>query len=135
MKTLYEIIKNTREVKKPKEITSGVTLAQDDYSPEIIKSFDTKKDAIKELEKYASKIDELSGSNGKFYSVTEYYIQENIYDDEDEWRDGGNIWAFAPFKISLVSKPEYETINIFDNMEDALNALNEHNGDCYLSFN
>ena len=137
MKTLFEIIKNTTEVKKAmaKEIKSGITLEQDNCSPEVIKSFDTLEEAKKALLEYKSSIDELSGSTGKYYSVTEYYVQENIYDDEDEWRDGGDVWEYAPFHIEVVIKPGYDTIGTFDNIEDALEAAANSEDDCFLSFN
>lgn len=131
MKTLFEVIKNTREIKKAEQIKCGITLSADNQYPETIKSFNTLEDAKIELKKYQSQIFKGSG----FYEITEYYVQENVYDEDDEWIDGGDVWEFAPFKISLVSKPEYETIGTFDNMEDALIAKNEYDGDCYISFN
>ena len=92
-------------------------------------------EAKKALAEYKSSIDELSGATGRYYAVTEYYVQENVYDDEDEWRDGGDVWEFAPFKIEVVSKLGYDTIGTFDNMEDALDAAANNADDCFLSFN
>ena len=139
MMTVFEVVKNTREVKNLTDITNGVTLQQDSYFPEIIDSFDTLEEAETELSKYTSEIDELSGGNGKFYTVTEYYVQENTYDDDGEWRDGGDIWAFAPFKISIVSKSDYQTIGTFDNIEEALDAAdnyaNTYDDEWFISFN
>lgn len=93
-------------------------------------------EAKEELQKYKSSIRELSGGAGKYYLVEEYYVEENDYDEDGEWVNGGNALAFSKITIELVEKPEYNTLATFDNMEDAEIALNEYDGDAevYLSF-
>lgn len=93
----YEIRKSTREIgyKKRAEIKEGCTLDQFDQDPEIIKAFDDKDKALNELELYKSDICKLSGGAGTYYAVTEYYVEENEYDEDGEWVSGGDVWAFS----------------------------------------
>ena len=134
----FELKANTIEVKYSirDEIKEGITTTEDDRDDKVIASFDNLEDAKAELSKYDSSIRELSGGAGKYYEVREYYIEENIYDDDGEWIDGGDIWDFSKFKIELVEKPSYNVIATFDNMKAAEAAYNNYNGDeeVYLSF-
>ena len=100
----YEIIKNTREIsyKNRKEIKEGCTLEQDNMMPEIIKSFDNKDEALKELKSYESDIKRLSGAAGTYYNVTEYYVEENEYDENGEWVSGGDVWSIS--KMPMVTR-------------------------------
>lgn len=134
----YEIRKNTREIsyKKRAEIKEGCTLDQFDQEPEIIKTFDDKDEALIELKSYKSDIRKLSGGAGSYYLITEYYVEENEYDEDGEWVSGGDVWAFSEMKIELVEKPSYETLGVYADMESAENALNDYDGEneVYLSF-
>ena len=40
-------------------------------------------------------ITKFGSSGGVFFKVTEYYIEENEYDDDGEWISGGDIWKFS----------------------------------------
>lgn len=93
----YEIRKNTKEIscKKRVEIKAGCTLDQENQDPEIIKAFDDKEEALNELKQYKSEICKLSGGAGSYYLVTEYYVEENGYDEDCEWVSGGDVWAFS----------------------------------------
>ncbi|MBD5543745.1 MAG: hypothetical protein HDR01_05775 [Lachnospiraceae bacterium] len=134
----YEIRKNTREIsyKKRAEIKEGCTLEQDNQEPEIIKSFDNKGEALSELKQYKSDICKLSGGAGTYYAVTEYYVEENEYDEDGEWVSGGDVWEFSKMQIELVEKPSYETLGVYSDMESAESALNDYDGEneVYLSF-
>ena len=134
----FEIRRNSIEVswKNRKEIREGITLTADDQYPEIVVSFDTLDEAKAELQKYKSSIRELSGGAGKYYLVEEYYIEENSYDEDEEWVEGGDVWEFSKITIELVEKPSYETLATFDNMKDAEEAYNDYEGknEVYLSF-
>ena len=133
-----ELRKNSIEVswKNRKTIKEGITTTQDDQYPEIVKSFDNLEDAKNELQKYKSNIRELSGGAGKYYLIEEYYIEENTYDKDGEWLEGGDIWEFSKIIIELVEKPSYDTLATFDNMEEAEEAYNDYEGEneVYLSF-
>lgn len=93
----YEIYQNTREIsyKNREEIKEGCTLDQRDLEPELIKSCENKDEALDELGQKESEIVKLSGGTGTFYSVTEYFVQENDYDEEGDWIGGGDVWAFS----------------------------------------
>lgn len=100
----YELRKNTIEIrwKNRDKIMAGCTLEKDDSNPEIIEIFEDKEMDLQELKKYKSEVVELSGGAGIYYSVTEYYIEENEYDEDGEWVSGGDIWDFSEmdFKIA-----------------------------------
>lgn len=134
----FEIRRNSIEVawKNRKEIKEGITLTADDQYPEIVVSFDTLDKAKVELQKYKSSIRELSGGAGKYYLVEEYYIEENSYDEDEEWVEGGDVWEYSKITIELVEKPSYETLATFDNMKDAEEAYDDYDGEneVYLSF-
>lgn len=91
----YEIRKNYREMKDWEGIKPGCTLDQGDQEPEILKSFEDKAEALEALKSYTGKAEKLSGGAGTFYAVTEFYVEENDYDEDGEWCDGGDVWGFA----------------------------------------
>jgi hypothetical protein len=94
----YEVVKNTREIswKKRNEIGKGCTLNQDNQYPETLESYEDKAAALEALKKYESEVYKTSGRIGTLYLVTEYYVEENEYDEDGEWIGGGDVWAFAP---------------------------------------
>lgn len=81
------------------EIKRGCTLEQDNQEPEIIQPFADKEEALEELKKYKSEVIKLSGGAGTYYSVTEYYVEENEYDEDGEWISGGDVWEFAEMEF------------------------------------
>ncbi len=85
----YELKKCSAEFawKERKEIKEGCTMY--DVEPERLGEFESLEKAEEELAKYKT---EISQSGGLF-SVTEYMIQENEY-NEGEWINGGDIWSF-----------------------------------------
>lgn len=91
----YEIKRNTAELNKKSEVREGVTIEQDNQDPEVLESFDTIEEARKTLKNYKSSCEKVEGYHAAFYRVTEIYIEENVYDEDDEWIDGGDVWAFA----------------------------------------
>ena len=93
----FELMKNDIEInwRDKAKITEGCTLDQGDCDPELIKSFDNKDEALEELKNYKTDIRELSGNLGKYYEITEYYIQENYYDEDGNFVEGGDIWEFS----------------------------------------
>lgn len=97
----YEIMRITREIsyKDRHEIKEGCTLDQSNQEPKIIKSFDGKDEALEALKSYQSDIQKLSGGAGPYYSVTEYYVEENEYDENGDWVSGGDVWEFSKMRI------------------------------------
>lgn len=137
----YEIKKGIVEVayKDRLEIKEGITIDYSNYDqePEIIGSFDSLEEAEKELSKYESCISPY----GHYYLVEEYYIEEVEYaydEDFEEYRQecSNGTHSFSNFKIELTEKPSYNVLGIYDNMEDAEDALNDYEGDeeVFLSF-
>ena len=136
----YDLFKDSIEVswKNRKMIRKGVTFNGEDRYPKKVASFDDLEQARHELQKYESSITELSSPFGKYYRVEEYYIEENYYDDETgDWEDGGDVWDYSNISIQLVEIPGFNTLAVYDNMEDAYSAYDNYSGDnkVYLSFN
>lgn len=136
----YEIRKSGIEIpwKNRMAIKEGITMTEDNnLESELIASFDSVEDAKEELEKYRSSISKFSSHGMTYYLVEEYYVEENVYDEDGEWIEGGgDIWGFSKISIELVEKPSYETLKTFDNMKDAEDAYNSYEGEneVYLSF-
>lgn len=132
----YELVKRSAEInwKERKTIAPGCTM--NDPEPEKIKEFESLEEAQKELKNYKSDIHKMSGNIGTLYEVTEYMIEENEYDEENEWISGGDVWDFSDMTIEVVEKPSYETILTCSNMEEAEEAVNNYEGDgeVYISF-
>lgn len=137
----FEIKKGIVEVayKDRLEIKEGITVDYSNYDqePEIVDSFDSLEEAEKELIKYESCISPC----GHYYLVEEYYIEEveYVYDEEfEEYRQecSNGTHSFSNFKIELTKKPSYNVLGIYDNMEEAEDALNDYEGDeeVFLSF-
>ena len=125
----YELVKRSAEInwKERKTIAPGCTM--NDPESEKIKEFESLEEAQKELKNYKSDIHKMSGNIGTLYEVTEYMIEENEYDEENEWISGGDVWDFSDMTIEVVEKPSYETILTCSNMEEAEEAVNNYEGD------
>lgn len=125
----YELNKDSIEVKYKdrKEIKAGVVLTSDNQEPELIKVFDNKDEALLALQDCRSNVRKFNSAGGTYFYVTEYYIQESIYDD-DEWISG-DIIDFSKMEIELKEKPSYNTLAVFDNMADAERAEDDYDGD------
>lgn len=93
----YEIKKNIAEIRKKSEIKIGVTLAQDFQEPEVLESFDTKEEALEALKEYKSSYERMDGYHAPYYIVEEVYVEENVYDEDGDWIDGGDVWRVADF--------------------------------------
>lgn len=93
----YELKRNEREVKYKdrKEIEPGCTLAQADQEPEVIKEFTDKEEALEALKDYQSEVVKYEGVCGSIYKVTEYYVEENEYDEDGEFVEGGDVWDYS----------------------------------------
>ena len=101
----FEIVKTTAEIswKERNEIKEGCTMY--DVDPEKIASFGTKEEAEKELKKYKTDV----CASGSLFTVEEFSIQENEYDEDGEWIGGGDIWKFTPMEIFVVDKETRKT--------------------------
>ena len=99
----YELRKASSEIPytKKKDIRPGCAVVgtAELVEPEIIGSFCTLDSALDALKKYKSSVELTQGYASKFYTVTEYYVEENHYDEDGEWFGGGDIWAYADMTI------------------------------------
>lgn len=121
----FEIVKTTAEIswKERNEIKEGCTMY--DVDPEKIASFGTKEEAEKELKKYKTDV----CASGSLFTVEEFSIQENEYDEDGEWIGGGDIWKFTPMEIFVVDKETRKTIAKVKTYEEAEEAAEEYEGD------
>ena len=121
----YELKKCSAEFawKERKEIKEGGTIH--DVEPEKIGEFESLEKAEEELTKYETEISESGG----LFSVTEYMIQENEYDDEDEWIDGGDVWSFSKMEIEIVDNETLELIGTAKSYEEAEKIAEDYEGE------
>ena len=117
----FEIIESIIEVsyKERKNIKAGVSLESENQEPTIIASFDTLKEAQKNLKELKTDIKE-NHYNGTFYNVTEYYIEENEYDVDGELLSGGDIYDFSKMNIDVVECQTRKHLGTFNSFEKAL---------------
>lgn len=127
----FEIRKNQIEIEKKnaKNIQAGCSMDQNETFPTVVKSFDTKEEALEALKSYHTEIRDLNS----YYLVTEFYVEENEYDEDGDWLDGGDIWAFTDPIIEVSEKPSYNTVGTFNNMAAALDFLSSLE-DGFISF-
>jgi len=94
---MYELVKNTGEYdwREKKNIHTGCTFEQDSYFPEILEKHPKKEDALNALKKYFSDICKMSGNAGPLYMVTEYAVQETLYDEDGNEFQTTDILEFA----------------------------------------
>ena len=118
-KTFYELRWETIEVYSTKNIRQGIVASQNgDTDPQIIKTFDTKEEALTALNAYHTEIRELS-HHRRYWEVKEYYIEENTYDQDGEYVKGGDVWG-----ISNITGDDIEKYNLNERESKAV----EHDG-------
>lgn len=117
----YEVKENTIEVnyKNRKNIKAGVSLESENQEPITIASCETLEEAQEELKKLKTDIIE-NHYNGTFYTVTEYYIEENEYDEDGDWVTGGDIYDFSEMNIEVVEGETRKHLGTFHDFESAL---------------
>ena len=97
----FELKRATAEVKNLEDVKRGCTLKGIDVNDEVIESFENETTALEELKEYKSTARKIKGYgwNNTYYDVTEYYIEENSYDEDGEWLEGGDISMFSNIEI------------------------------------
>lgn len=117
----YEVKENTIEVnyKNRKSIKAGVSLESENQEPVTIVSCETLEEAQEELKKLKTDIKE-NHYNTTFYTVTEYYIEENEYDEDGDWVTGGDIYDFSEMNIDVVECETRKHLGTFHDFESAL---------------
>lgn len=116
----YNIYKATREIKDRdiSEIVQGCTFFCDGVSEELIKSCDTLEEAKEVLAKYKTDITAYGGC----YLVTEYYVLPEIYDEDGEIVESGDIEEITKMKIGVEDKC-WNVVKTFDNLKEADNFI------------
>ena len=84
----FILFRNECEVK---EVYEGCTTDRCDTNPEVIKTFDDKDEALKELENYTTQVTDYRS----YYLVEEYYVEEQEQDEDGNFLDGGDIWEYS----------------------------------------
>ena len=116
----WNIYKATREIKERdiSEIVQGCTFFCDGVSEELIKSCDTLEEAREVLKKYKTDITAYGGC----YLVTEYCVLPEIYDEDGETVESGDIEEITEMKIG-VEDEEWNVVKTFDNLKEADNFI------------
>lgn len=126
----FEIRKESVEInyKNRFDIKEGITLQDVDcvHNPELIEIFDTLEEAREALKKYKTSIRTFKATLGTIFLVTEYYIEENVYDEDGEWIEGGDVFDFTPMIIKVVRESDSTEIARFGNMADAEKFINNY---------
>lgn len=108
-KMKFELRMAERQTKERESVKVGFTMASENViDSELIKVFETKAEALKELEKHESTIHKTSGNIGSFYEVTEYFVQE---------QGEADIWQFS--KMPWLEPLSYdEMVEVVDELCD-----------------
>lgn len=95
-KIVYELKKIRIELKNDKNIYKGITVDNiEDNDPEIIDVFKSKEEALKALSNKKSQ-KWIGASNLIIFE--EFFIEENIYNEDDEWINGRDIIDISNFQ-------------------------------------
>lgn len=127
----YNVYKATREIKEKyiSEIVQGCTFFCDDVFEELIKSCDTLEEARETLKRYKTDITAYDGC----YLITEYCILPEIYDEDGEIVESGDIEEITEMKIS-VEDEEWNVVKTFDNLKEADDFLHNDERELTLAY-
>ena len=96
----FQLRKASIEIsRRDKHTLSALYGAGNDFEPEVLAEFPTAEEANAALASggYRSSIQDFQ-ANGLYRTLfTEYYVEENDFDDDGDWVDGGIIWDYTPF--------------------------------------
>lgn len=117
----FEVINSTYEVgyKDRKKIKPGACLDMEVPDPVTVARYDTLEEAQAKLKEFKTDIRE-NHYNGTFYTVDEYYIEENEYDEDDEYFIGGLVYDFSEMNINVVECETRKDLGTFHDFESAL---------------
>lgn len=69
---------------------------------DLIASYDSIEEAKADLKNRKSSVRLTSSFSSKYYLVEEYFIEENEYDEDGEWINGGDIWEYSEMEFKEV---------------------------------
>lgn len=105
----FELIKNSKEIKNEEKITIGCTLLQNTAYPEVIGIYKQKEKAINKLKTLNTEIKKINN----YWIVEEYYVEENIYNDDGEFISQIGIHEFSKTKnCEYCGDYELELVNV-----------------------
>lgn len=106
-KRKFELVENAIEFeKKGFEYRRMMTFMFPDSDTFRLGLFDTKEEALQELKKYNSSIRVV----GKYVLVTEVYIEEAIFDEEDELVEGSDCVEVAPLNEASQGRVNWKNL-------------------------
>lgn len=86
--------------KDRKRIKPGICLEYNhDHKPLLVKTFASPEKAMEELGKRKTTVIYM----GKYFLVTEYYVEESEYDEDGYWISGGDIWGYSEFDADAIA--------------------------------
>lgn len=91
----FQFTKNTMETKDKAEIQEGCTYNQAWSDPEVVSVHLTKDSALDALKDHKTSVTELSTTNGRYYIVEEYYVEEVELNDMGEVEEFIGVLAFS----------------------------------------
>lgn len=102
---VYEIKKGEVEfkAKEVETVEAGMITSRECFESDLIETFSTLEEAKEELKKYKSTAENMGMMNGRIILAKEYFIEENTYDEDGEWVDGGDILEFA--ELEYIERP------------------------------
>lgn len=112
----YELCENIQEISYAdrEKIKKGCTRNEDSNQNPEITSFFRKEDALEALKDCKSEIQEMSSHGMIYFKVTEFHVEENVYDRDGEWISGGDVWEFSEMPIAELIKARPEIVSSTD---------------------
>lgn len=110
------------------DICLGCTYHHANSIPKLIGVFADKDCALNALSKYKTIIEKC----GESYVVTEYYLEENVY--ENGILIDTVDFKFSKMEIEVVTMPDYKIIGVYNNFKEAEQGRNRHGNNAFLDF-
>lgn len=110
------------------DICLGCTYHHANSIPKLIGVFADKDCALNALSKYKTIIEKC----GESYVVTEYYLEENVY--ENGILIDTVDFKFSKMEIEVVTMPDYKIIGVYNNFKEAEQERNRYGNNAFLDF-
>ena len=131
----YELCENIQEISYAdrEKIKKGCTRNEDSNQNPEITSFFRKEDALEALKDCKSEIQEMSSHGIIYFKVTEFHVEENVYDRDGDWIRGGDVLDFSEMPITELIKARPEIVSSIDISASGLEILaKDENEDPYI---
>lgn len=94
------------------------------FDYETVEVFDSKEEALAALKNYKAEVRRFSDHNVRYWSVTEYFVEEVEFDDDEE-EINFEFLDWAEMEFSVIEKSECKVLATFDNFGDALDYYDD----------